>query len=243
MIDFLGMAESVAQDFYILGFGVKPDYTPASIVELDVFVDELEGTDGKIRRDGDANLSKGQTAMALKLGSYLGETIRRCFGGQWVYDPTENIANAAVKLAPNAFHVVPIHMAAKRLREGSRFPLHSLYQLARQECGVPKIDEVASYRAHADEFASRTKLPAPAIEEVIARLRSHIPVHATPETVGLLAPGTKLAACPKCKRPAVSAKPACQYCGAALVVPATCGKCQRKNAPTAKACMYCRAPL
>ena len=243
MIDFVGMADAVTKDFYVLSFGVKPDYTPASIVELDAYLDELHGKTGKLRQDPTWTMSKGDSGMALMLGAYLGETIRRAYGGQWNYDPTQNAVHAAVTLMPTNFNVLPINKVAKRIRNGAEDSLHGLWLLARQECGVPKIDEVASYRTHADEFASRSSLPPDGKQEVTARLRSHIPVVATAANAASLAPGTKLAACPKCQRPAVSGKPACQYCGAALVVPATCGKCQRKNAPTAKACMYCRAPL
>jgi hypothetical protein len=241
-MDFVGMAESVGKNPFLTSFGVKADYTPASIVEIDGYLDEIYGTTGEIKKNPNWQISKGEMNLIMAVGSYVGEVIRRAFGGQWSYDPKENVVHACIAL-PGTWRVLPINKVLKRLRNGAEDALHPLYTFAREKCGVPKIDEIASYRSHADDYPSRSHLHDEQKQRIVARLRSHIPTQATPETVGSLAPGTKLAACPKCQRPPVSGKPHCVYCGAALVVPATCGKCQRKNSPSAKACMYCRAPL
>ena len=242
-MDFVGIAGELEKDFYATSFGVRPDYSPASLLVLDAYLDEIWGTAGKRREDPAWKMNRGQELQTMMVGCYAGEVVCRQLGGQWQHDPQKQVVHATVFLPRTGYHVLPIAKALKRITSGADDRLYAVWELAVQHCPpgpTERAAELAAYRAHAEHIKAA---PAPARDEIAAALTRRIPVDAAPAGQGQPAPGTLLAACPSCKRPAVPGKVACTYCGGALVVPATCAKCQRKNAPKAKACMYCRAPL
>lgn len=230
-VDFVAVAESQVGDFYLNSFGMTVDFSPASLVELDAFMDEMWGTDA---REPGWQPSQGQWAVIVNFGAYTGEVIRRRLGGTWALAEGMHVAHAVIHFA-NDWNVLPINKALKRMRDGAADALHPLWELATQHAGV-QIDRArvaAEYTAHAAAFPGKSHLPAEGKAEVVARLQAQVQ----------LRPGTMLAACPACKRPASPGRIACVYCGGALIVPATCGACGRKNNPKAKACMFCRAAL
>lgn len=241
MIDFASIAGAVETDPFIASFGMLVDYSAASLIVLDAFLDETWGTTGKIKEDPAWQLSQGNSNAVMMFGSYCGEVLRRAFGGRWNHDPTQSASLAAIAL-PGGWSVLPISKAFKRLRDGAADALHPLYDFAREKCGAPR-DEAAGFKTQISHYEARSRLHA-SPSTIIARLNKHMPVTvAAGANTAAMKPGTRLANCPKCGREAVSGKPHCIYCGGPLVVPASCPKCNRKNAPNAKKCMYCTTPL
>ncbi len=98
--------------------GYKADYSLESMKEIDRFFDEQSGEGGIISRN------RGQILFAL--GSYVGETVIRLYGGEWVTndnDPQGEI-NIAVKLA-NGTVMWPVVKCMKRYQNGTEDSIYA----------------------------------------------------------------------------------------------------------------------
>ena len=97
--------------------GYRADYTLESMKELDRFFDEQSGPGGILSRN------RGQILFGL--GSYVGETAIRLWGGRWLTDDSdpEGEMNIAVELA-SGVRFWPVVRCMKRCRLG---PEESLY--------------------------------------------------------------------------------------------------------------------
>lgn len=97
--------------------GYKADFTIDSLKEIDRFFDE-HSENGNPKQNG---LLSEKTGMKLfAIGSYVGETIKRENGGEWLTndkDPNGEI-NISVKL-PNGSIIWPVQRSMKRLQNGS----------------------------------------------------------------------------------------------------------------------------
>lgn len=61
--------------------GYKADYSLESMKEIDRFFDEQSGETGR--------LSKNRGAILFSLASYIGETIIKLYGGEWITDDSD----------------------------------------------------------------------------------------------------------------------------------------------------------
>ncbi len=102
--------------------GYRADYTLESMKELDRFFDEQSGPGGI--------LSQNRGQILFGLGSYVGETAIRLWGGKWLTDDSdpEGEMNIAVELA-SGVRFWPVVRCMKRCRLGPEESLHA-YLLA-----------------------------------------------------------------------------------------------------------------
>ena len=102
--------------------GYRADYTLESMKELDRFFDEQSGPGGI--------LSQNRGQILFGLGSYVGETAIRLWGGRWLTDDSdpEGEMNIAVELA-SGVRFWPVVRCMKRCRLGPEESLHA-YLLA-----------------------------------------------------------------------------------------------------------------
>ena len=108
--DILASAEWVANALNVSGY--KADYTLESMKEIDRFFDEQNTPTGI--------LSKNRGQILFSLGSYVGQTIIKLYGGSWVTDDKDpqGEINAAVKL-DNGTVLWPMIRCMKRYTEGA----------------------------------------------------------------------------------------------------------------------------
>jgi len=98
--------------------GYNADYSLESMKEIDRFFDEQSGEGGIISRN------RGQILFAL--GSYVGETVIKLYGGEWVTndnDPQGEV-NIAVKLA-NGTVMWPVVKCMKRYQNGAEDSIYA----------------------------------------------------------------------------------------------------------------------
>ena len=97
--------------------GYQVDYTLESMKELDRFFDEQSGPGGI--------LSQNRGQILFGLGSYVGETAIRLWGGKWLTDDSdpEGEMNIAVELA-SGVRFWPVVRCMKRCKLG---PEESLF--------------------------------------------------------------------------------------------------------------------
>src|SRR5690349_9944578 len=146
MIDFVGIAQDVSNDPFVASFGVLADFSPASVLAIDCYLDELWGTDGKLKEDPAWKLTERAANLVWLYGTYVGESIRRAFGGQWEHDPKAALNMAAVQL-PSGWSQLPLNKMLKRLQNGAEDAIYPLYEFAREKCGRPLVDEKAGFDA------------------------------------------------------------------------------------------------
>lgn len=104
--------------------GYKADYTLDSMKEIDRFIDEQSGEGGLISRN------RGQILFAL--GSYVGETVIRLYGGKWLTDDDDpqGEINVSVEL-PDGTVIFPVQRVIKRYQNGSEDSIYAyLYVLS-----------------------------------------------------------------------------------------------------------------
>lgn len=97
--------------------GYKADFTVESFAELDRFFDE-QAQKGIPKSDGLLGQQLGARLFAI--GAYVGETLRRQRGGEWVGDDKDPKAeiNISVKL-PDGTVFWPVQRVMKRLKNGN----------------------------------------------------------------------------------------------------------------------------
>ncbi len=101
--------------------GYKADYTLESMKEIDRFFDE--------QKTGILSKNLGSTIFAL--GSYVGQTAIKLYGGEWVTDDNDpkGEVNISVKLS-NGTMIFPVMKCMKRFGNGSEDSLYAyLYVL------------------------------------------------------------------------------------------------------------------
>ncbi len=101
--------------------GYKADYTLESMKEIDRFFDE--------QKTGILAQNLGSTIFAL--GSYVGQTAIKLYGGEWITDDNDpkGEVNISVKLS-NGMMIFPVMKCMKRFGNGSEDSLYAyLYVL------------------------------------------------------------------------------------------------------------------
>src|SRR5262249_51655363 len=84
--EFTRRAEEVAAQKdgrFFQGFGFVPDFSPASLVVLDAFMDSMWGTAGAAPHEDSWSPPPDKQRMIAQFGSYLGETLLRLWTGEW----------------------------------------------------------------------------------------------------------------------------------------------------------------
>lgn len=96
--------------------GYRADFTLESLREVDRFFDE-HSSNGKAIPGGLLSEQLGPRIFAL--GSYIGETIRRNFGGEWRGSDDDPEAEVNLELVlPDGTRIWPIQRAMKRFKNG-----------------------------------------------------------------------------------------------------------------------------
>lgn len=107
--------------------GYKADYTLESMKEVDRFFDEQSGSDGI--------LAKGNRGSILfSLGSYVGQTVIRLYGGRWITDDSDpqGEINIAVETA-NGVTIWPVIRCMKRYKNGAEDSVYALVYSVEQK--------------------------------------------------------------------------------------------------------------
>ncbi len=96
--------------------GYHADLTPASLWEIDRFLDD-NVRNGQPIADGLLAQDPGKRVFAL--GCYIGETFRRTLGGEWVGDTggVKIELNIALRL-PDGHVLTPVQRVATRIQHG-----------------------------------------------------------------------------------------------------------------------------
>lgn len=161
-IDYTAIAEATVEHnkaFLVL------DFSPASVLALDVFFDEMWGTQGYAPNDDNWQASQGQVAVVMNFGSYFGEVMRRRYNGRWVEDPNfpRNPLWSTVDL-PGGDRLYAVAKVFKRLKNGSEDALESMFLHLRQTRNdAPSAEELESWLAQARHF-ERVKRPDHALK-------------------------------------------------------------------------------
>lgn len=106
--------------------GYKADYSLESMKEIDRFIDEQSGEGGLISRN------RGQILFAL--GSYVGETVIRLYGGKWHADDSDpqGEINVSAELSGETV-IFPVQRVIKRYQNGSEDSVYDyVYVLCRK---------------------------------------------------------------------------------------------------------------
>jgi len=141
------------------------DYSPASVYALDVFFDEIWGTEGYSPNSDNWTPEQGQIAVIMSFGAYFGEVIRRRYNGRWQEDQSQggNPLWTTVAL-PSGDHLYVISKMFKRLKNGSADALYPMFLSLRQSLGDhPKADELDSWLMQSSHF-EKVKRPDHAIK-------------------------------------------------------------------------------
>lgn len=141
------------------------DYSPASVYALDVFFDEMWGTEGYSPNNDSWAPEQGQIAVIMSFGAYFGEVIRRRYNGRWHEDPSQGGNPLWTTIAlPSGDHLYVISKMFKRLKNGSADALNPMLLSLRQSLGdLPKSDELESWLRQASHF-EKVKRPDHALK-------------------------------------------------------------------------------
>ena len=100
--------------------------------EIDRFFDEQSGENGII--------SKGRGRIIFAIGSYIGETVIRLFGGKWLTDDSDpqGEITAAVQL-DNGTVIFPMQRVIKRYQNGSEDGIYAYVYVLSPEAASNRI--------------------------------------------------------------------------------------------------------
>lgn len=92
--------------------GYKADYTLESMKEIDRFFDEQSGSDGFLEK-----YDRGQILFGL--GSYVGETVIKLYGGKWITDDNDPKGEINISIELNNHSIIwPVIRCLKRYTNG-----------------------------------------------------------------------------------------------------------------------------
>lgn len=117
------------------GFGIVLDYSPTSLAALDSFIEVLHGKDGDAPNQESYVPSQGKGVLIIQFGCYLGEVVRRAFGGKWLPDPQQPENPLWMHLQIQAgTEIFPLARVFNRFKNGA---LDSLW-----ECFLPLMEQL-----------------------------------------------------------------------------------------------------
>ena len=74
-------------------------------------------------------LASDTGSRIFALGAYIGEVVRRTYGGHWKGDDSDPLAEIMIELhLPDGRSFQPVHVVIKRLRDASQDGLHLIFQ-------------------------------------------------------------------------------------------------------------------
>lgn len=119
--DVAASADWISGELRSCGYGA--DFGPASLWEIDRFVDEnfREGMPraGWGRRRITGLIDPTGRVYGFALGAYVGEVIRRGLGGQWAGDDSDPLAEVNIELRlPQGVNIMPVLRCAQRQVRG-----------------------------------------------------------------------------------------------------------------------------
>ena len=101
-------------------FGVRLDYSENSLLQLELLLQQAHEGYKKVTSSGNSpNIPIENTARIW--GSYLGEVIRRKWGGNWLNKNDESIINI------NGFEVSPIFFVSQRVSGQIQYPVNQYF--------------------------------------------------------------------------------------------------------------------
>lgn len=108
---------------------IKLDYTEKSIQIVDLLIEQL-------RKEGNDDRSAENEIMSL--GAYVGEIIKRNYGGKWTKPelagfPKDGATYSVVFQLPNGSGINPLGRVLKYFRHGSAYSLTVFYDLAKSQ--------------------------------------------------------------------------------------------------------------
>lgn len=110
--------------------GYKANFSMESLKEIDRFFEE-QSRDGQPAPGG--LLSEKLGARMFAIGSYVGETIRRIYGGKWVADDHDPRGEVNIEFhLPDGTIMWPVQRVMKRFKNGRVDGIH-VYGIAAAE--------------------------------------------------------------------------------------------------------------
>ena len=105
--------------------GYKADYSLESMKEIDRFFDEQNNPNGIL------NQNRGQILFAL--GSYVGETVIRLYGGKWITDDNDPQGEINIAVETNDGTTLwPVQRCMKRYSNGTEDSIYAyVYALSK----------------------------------------------------------------------------------------------------------------
>lgn len=153
--DFTGCAEHTAKTDPVMN-GLVLDFSEASIAGVDAFFGEMWGEEGAAPGAPSWVPSDGKRAVILGYGCYLGEVLRRRYGGTWVQDPERptNLPRAQLRL-PGDITAYPIAAVYQRFKEGAARKLEVLVMDVRRRlaAGEPGPADAAAWCGQGEAFS------------------------------------------------------------------------------------------
>ena len=132
MRELAEQATIMARDLH----GITLDYSEASVEHVEAILDSLHhqnrpGPLGWLSRRGGARLDERKLyGVALMYGAYLGEVMRRHWGGTWVEDLPEDQPWYTIQFGTTS--LFPINKAHKRLVNGEEDHVGVFFSRARE---------------------------------------------------------------------------------------------------------------
>ena len=100
------------------GYGIPLDFSPASLLGLDAYLDTTVGPEGYAPNAEEWAPDPAQQTLVLLYGSYLGEVVRRRIGGAWQEPRGGDDALGVHLLLPDGSRFFPFARLFERLRVG-----------------------------------------------------------------------------------------------------------------------------
>jgi hypothetical protein len=104
-------------------FNTRLDYTENSLMEVEVILSQLAGS---------STASADDVGEMCKMwGSYLGEVVRRRFGGEWSVESYPGKQFATLTLSVGANKLFPTMKIHRRLTQGEEDSVWSFYKMVK----------------------------------------------------------------------------------------------------------------
>ena len=118
--------------------GYKANFSMESLKEIDRFFDD-QSHDGQPTPGG--LLSEELGARMFAIGSYVGETIRRLYGGKWVANDNDPRGEVDIEFhLPDGTIMWPVQRVMKRFKNGRADGIHA-YSIAAAERFSPVAEQ------------------------------------------------------------------------------------------------------
>jgi hypothetical protein len=131
------MANSYAEEAVQLGreFHVQLDYSENSVMEVETILARLAG-EMPTRNPSAEELSE----MCKVWGSYLGEVVRRRFGGHWSIESYPGKQFATLTLTVSGNKLFPSMKVHRRLNEGESDNVWAFYRMVKEKLDSARCD-------------------------------------------------------------------------------------------------------